>query len=455
VSLRGLVVLIALLAAAVGALVWVDHKKTDQPLESKDEPLLTPFTEDAVGSIEIVCEGSTITLRHEPAPSWRVAQPFTGEADPRRVRELIAALQDARVRKVIATGTADASGFGLRPAACTVRLASASGEALATLRLGRSSPVGTERYAAGDDARVVFADGSLYTVLARGAEALREKRLFPVEAEAMTRIDIERPSGRLALVRMNDDWRLLLPIADVASPSACSSLTRALASLEVTNAATTQVPSAVHPERRIKIAVTTKASPAAAVAYVAAAGIQGERLSWREGGSLAGLLPEAAASELSRDPESFRDPRIATFSTPDVRSVSFERGEARLRVARTAESEAWTGLTGSAPIPVDGSRVSALLDRLRGLTSSGFAEAPGVATGTIVVTGGAGELARMTYGPLAPAAGTGEELLWMTTPARPGVVFKLPAAYLGPIPSRASDLAPPAATEAPRSGAGS
>ena len=53
-----------------------------------------------------------------------------------------------------------------------------------------------------------------------------------------------------------------------------------------------------------------------------------------------------------------------------------------------------------------------------------------------------GDLAHVTYGPLPPAEGTNEELLWLTTPARPGVVFKIPAANMGPIPARAADLAP-------------
>ena len=450
-SLRGLLVLIVLFAAAVGALLWIDHKGDAKTVEAPDEPLLKAFTEDALSTIDIVCEGVTITLRHEPARGWRIAQPFTADADPRRVHELVAALQDARVRKVISKGTTDLSGFGLQPAACTARLGFGNGAATATLRLGRNSPVGTERYAAGDDARVVFADGSVYSVLARDAESLRDRRLFPVEATAITRIEIDQPGGGLGLVRTDDAWRVLRPIADAASASACASLARALTAFEVTHAATTQVPAAVRPERCIKITVTATATPAPIVAYVAAAGFSGERLSWREGGSLAGLLTEAAASELSRDPETFRDQRVALFSVPDVRRVTLDRGESHLRISRTAEASKWTGLDGTAPIPVDESRVSALLDRLRGLTASGFAAtAPGPASGTIVVASDRGDLAHLTYGPLPPTDGTNEERLWLTTPARPGVVFKITAANMGPIPARAADLArepaPPPAT---------
>jgi hypothetical protein len=65
-----------------------------------------------------------------------------------------------------------------------------------------------------------------------------------------------------------------------------------------------------------------------------------------------------------------------------------------------------------------------------------------------VVAGEKRDLARLTYGPLPRAAGSNDEILWVTTPARPGVVFQVPAAYLGPIPGSAGDLAaaaPPAA----------
>jgi hypothetical protein len=108
---------------------------------------------------------------------------------------------------------------------------------------------------------------------------------------------------------------------------------------------------------------------------------------------------------------------------------------------RSKEPSSWSGSQGPTPFPVDGPRVGDLLDRLSGLSGVGFeTAAPATqATGTIAVDGEHGELARFQFGPLAPVPGSDVESLWITTPARPGVVFRIHATSFGPIPAKAED----------------
>lgn len=449
-SLRALLALAVLLAAAVAALVWVDHRQKPKDASPADEPFFAAFTEDALRGIELTCEGAPVTLARDAAGRWRITQPSSAEADPRRVRELVSGLQEARARKVIAEGVKELGGFGLDPAACAARLTFAAGRDPATLRLGRSSPVGTERYATGDGTSVRFADGSLYTLLARGADALREKRLIPVEADAITRITLERPDGPVAIVKNGDAWRMVAPFADAAGGSACNNLARAVATLAVDKAAIAPAPAVVRPDRRIRLEVAATGVPMPIVAYLATSGIESTRLGWREGGALTGLVPESPAHELEAAPESFRETRIASFSTTDVRRVGVDRGGAQLAASRATESAPWTATDGKVAIPLDGSRIDTLLDRLRGLSGAGFTPGPPAtpATGTLRVEGEKGDLLRMTFGPLPRQAGSDEELLWVTTPARPGVVFRMPAANLGPIPASPADWAPVAPAKA-------
>jgi hypothetical protein len=441
VSLRGLLALILLLAVAFGTLYWLDHKKKPAEPESKEGPLLRAFTENAVRAIDLTCHGEAVAVRRRPG-GFAIERPFTAEADPRRVHELIAALQDARVRKVIDEKPVELSTYGLKEPVCEVKLELDGGVPAIALSLGRSSPVGTERYATAGDTRIVFADGSLYSVASRGAEALREKRLFPVDAESITRIALERPTETLILEKAGDAWKLVAPFADAGGNTAADSLARAVTNLEVSEAGTTQVPEVTRPERRIKVTIGMS-NATARIAYVAAAGIGGTRLAWRDGGAFAGLLSEPSAAELTRPASSYRELHVASFSVPDVRSVTIDRAGARLRLSREAEGKPWTGLDGSASFAPDDGRVATLLDQLRAVSASGVAEAkPGSPeTATITISGETKQLARLSYGPLPRKEGTDGETLWLTTPSRPGVVFSIPAASLGPIPSRASDLA--------------
>jgi hypothetical protein len=451
VSLRGLLVLLGLLAAVVAALFWLGRKP--EPTESApvDTPLVRAFAEDAVREIDLACAGADVTLRKETSAGWRITRPIEAEADPRRVHEVVAALQQARVRRVIADKSTELGAFGLSPAACTVTVGFAAGTPALRLRLGRGSPVGTERYAAGEDARVVFTEASLYGAVSRGVEGFREKRLVPVESEAITRIALDRPDGRLVVASSGGVWHVESPIRDLASSGACGALARTVSSIELAGPASVRPPVDAQSSRRIRLEVTTGGGGAPIRAFVAAAGIGGTRLGWREGGSAAGLVEESAAKELERPTESFRDPRIAPFFGPDVRRLTIERGATTLRIVRSKEPSSWSGSQGSTPFPVDGPRVGDLLDRLSGLSGVGFeTAAPATqATGTIAVDGEHGELARFQFGPLAPVPGSDVESLWITTPARPGVVFRIHATSFGPIPAKAEDLAPAAPAASP------
>jgi len=455
VSLRTLLALIGCLAAAIAVIFWLGHRAAPGETVAPAAPLLAAFSDEALSEIELACGGTVVTLSREGPGAWRVTQPFEAEADLRRVQDLIASLRDARVKKVISDSAAHQDAYGLSPAACTVHLGFPLPAPAVTFRLGRSSPIGSDRYAGLDGARVVLTEGSLFGAVSRGAEAFREKRLFPVDPEEITRIVVDGPAGRLAVTQSGSAWRLEAPYADAASSSACSGLARAVGALELNDPGTVPAPIGTLPSRRLELEVTTSGRASPAIAFVAAAGIDGKRLAWRDGSERAGLVEESAARELDRPPESFRDPRIATFSSPDVRRLTIERGRAVLRLAREREGSPWSGADGSADFAVDGRRVEDLLDRIRALTASGFRSGapPTQPTGTIAIEGGGAELARFTWGPAVdeakdPAAGE----LWVTTPARPGVVFRMGAASLGPVPTQAADLAPTVPPTAPASG---
>jgi hypothetical protein len=450
VSRSALIILIGCLAAAVSILVWLGRRPTPIETANPAAPLIKAIAEDALREIDLACDGTEVTLRRKTSPGWRITRPFEAEADLRRVNDLLASLQEARVSKVIGDDGAHREAYGLSPAACTVKLGFLPPIPGVTLRLGRSSPVGSERYAAGDDGRVVLTDGSLFGAVSRGAEAFREKRLFPVDPEAITRIALDRSDGRLIVALASDAWRLEAPYPDAASSAACAGLARAVTSLEFVGPEMIAAPVDTRPARLMKLEVTVRGDETALVAFVATAGIDGKRLGWRKGVALAGLVAESAARELLQPSESFRDPRMTAFSSPEVRRVTIERGGTTLRIVRTGEASPWSGSQGSVDFAVDGRRVGDLLDRLRGLTASGFEPAaPKTApTGTISIENESDALARLTWGSLDSSTGASGGGLWLTTPARPGVVFRMDASSLGSIPAQAADLAPPSSSQA-------
>ena len=443
VSLRGLIALLLVLGALIAAVVYLKPKpKPAAP--SEDAPLVAPLAEDKLERIEIACGETRATLARASG-SWRLSSPFEAEADPRAVHTLVAAIQEARVRKPIADAPQDLSPFGLSPPACTVTYALAGEPNPRTLVIGRASPLGTERYAKDPSGRVVLTDGSLYTGVDRPPEALREKRLFPVDSESVTRILLEGPGGSFDVRREKDAWRLAAPIADRAAGEVCARLARDLTGLELHALESTPAPKVVQADRRIRIVLEAGPGTAPREAFVATAGVQGKRVAWRGGSApFAGLIDESAASALSRRWETLRDPTLTSFSSPDVVELVIDRQGATLTLRRAPAATAWTVAAGaSAPVAADGEKVDALLERLRDLRGSEFLPtAPsGAPSGSLVVRSASADLARLTWGPLPPVAGQPESI-WVAAAARPGAWVRLDASRFGPLPKTAAEMAP-------------
>ncbi|HEX4825579.1 MAG TPA: DUF4340 domain-containing protein [Candidatus Polarisedimenticolaceae bacterium] len=428
-SLRGLLVLIVALAVVVGVLVWAGKKPPAEPPPAEKAPLVAKFTEADVTALTASCGTHAWTLTRTPA-GWRTG---AREADPRRVRDVIVAVQDAHVSKIVEDGAFDRKAYALEPG-CALDVA-LTGRGKRSVRLGRTSPVGAERYTLLGDGRLALTDGSLYGMIDRDEGALEERRLFPVESPAVSRITALGPQGRIAVESGDAGWKVVAPFADRGSEAACSRLAAALTTLAVDEGSTGTKPP-IGPRIVFELAATGAAPKRADVAAEAK---DGKRAAWREDGSLAGTVADATVKEIDLLPDAYREKRIALFSAPDVRSVRLDRGPLHLEATHAEGAAAW-----KSDFDVDSARVDALVENLRGLTASGFvagAAPPSPATGTIVVRDEKADLARLTWGSLAPEPGAPGESVWVESADRPGVVFRVPATALGPIPTKASDWA--------------
>src|SRR6185436_3473212 len=225
---------VVLLIAAVCLVVWVDRPKPEDAAKPAEQGALLSFDAADVRRIEIDRSSGTVALERVGENGWSLVAPRRVEADPARVDEMLRSLHDARAVAVVEEKGGDESRFGLATPELAVRLTLAREPAARTLRIGRKSPVGLERYAATGDGRILLADASLASALERSPDELEEKRLLPVAAEDVRRILVKRPGGNLGLRKDGSEWSLTEPMRDTADASAADALARSLASLSVT-----------------------------------------------------------------------------------------------------------------------------------------------------------------------------------------------------------------------------
>src|SRR5262249_50233555 len=159
---------------------------------------------------------------------------------------------------------------------------------------------GPERYVAIGDGRVLLADLA-GAAPDRSPDSFRERRLFPLEPDAISRIAVQRSSGRLTIARRGGAWRLEEPLADLADFGSADGLARSVTTLAVASAGAAESPNdrpGARPSPEISLMVESKEGTLSA--SIGASNGKGERPAWKADGRAAGAVPDAGVAELLR-----------------------------------------------------------------------------------------------------------------------------------------------------------
>ncbi|HEX6852325.1 MAG TPA: DUF4340 domain-containing protein [Candidatus Polarisedimenticolaceae bacterium] len=431
---RTLLILLATFAAAVAFVFWLEPGKLKTEDAAPNGPLLALDPEHVRSVAFASASGPAFTIARDPSGLFRLDDGRGLEADAGRVEGVLSVLRDARVERVLDDGSDhDATVYGLAPAERTVRVRTDS--AATTVEVGRASPTGYRRYARVDAGPVVLVDGAVGTALERAESDYVERRLLPMEASRVRRIEIDAPPRRIVLDRAGSEWRIAEPFSDRADLGVAENLARSMTAMTVEELEAGAA--AFTGGWRVRIEGET-GGPARE------ARISGERRPDRREverlpGPVRGRILEAAARDLERDPEAMRDTRVTAFSSPDVRAIAWRAGGATVRVSRDGGAGPWTreDETG-AKRPVDAAAVEGLLDTTRWLRAKGFVPGGPPSTtplATLELSGAAGAIDALDFFD----GGDGDTTL-VGARARPGVASRISRASYDELAAKATGL---------------
>lgn len=447
VSLRGLLVLLIVLGVVLGYAVWYDRPSKDpQDQQAERKPLLQ-VEAATIRAVELDHGPVAVRLERASTDTWKMTRPEIAEADPRTVLSLIRAVADTRIEQVVATA-GDPSAYGLDTPHYTLRLFGEDAtKPVTTVRVGRASPIGVERYGSvGDGGRVLLVDGTVVNALDRDAPHFRERRLVPLDPERVRRLVVRRAGDTLVLERSGESWSLLEPVRDRADDLAADGLLRQVTEASVSRFAEAgesgQARKALT-RAAVRLEVSAQGAPESPAVTIASSGEGEERWASRGtslagGPPLLGPVPRDLLDVLHRPADEFRDRGVTSFSDSDVRELRFiqagnPRSGGSVRLARGDAGRAWRVQVGSGPErDAQQDPAAEVLDRVRMLRASSFLD-PGAAIPPadleIVVVGRAGELGRVQIG--AATGQAGEALAPARSTWRPGIGFTLVDESLG------------------------
>jgi hypothetical protein len=213
-KLRSLILATIVLLALVGTLYWSNHRKPEdttlKPTESS--PAILKLDESSIEQVEIKRpDNEPIVLTKTNSGAWQITKPQVFSADQANVSSTLSSLAALNSQRVVEDKATDLKQYGLEPPAVEVDVTE-KGNKSQKLLLGDSTPSGAGVYAMlSGDPRVFTIASYNKTSIAKTLNDFRDKRLLPVSADQVSRLDIVHKNQTMEFGRTKDGWQILQP----------------------------------------------------------------------------------------------------------------------------------------------------------------------------------------------------------------------------------------------------
>ncbi len=192
-KLHSLAIAALVLAILTGFLYWSGrHKPADDTskISASTPPAILKLDQNSIVKLELKKKDAEPVVLAKSSGDWKITEPKPYRADQSAVESLTSALSSLNSERVIEDKASDLQNFGLNPPALEVDLTEKDNKTQ-KLILGNDTPASGGVYV------MVAGDPRLFTVatytktsLDKTLNDLRDKRLLPVAADKVSRIDV-------------------------------------------------------------------------------------------------------------------------------------------------------------------------------------------------------------------------------------------------------------------------
>ncbi len=193
----------------------IAQKLAVQANDLRDSQVLA-FSEDNVRGIDLLHGTDRISLVQTDS-TWKITTPFAVSADEATVQQLLGRLRGLSVRQFAADVATDLDKYGLAAPMATVTLRGPGSNTVAQLLVGSLDASNTVRFVkCADEPFVYGVETNIVSWLPASYLALRARLVADVKVDEITKLVIEKKTGRVVLQRgMDKKWKLVEPAQGV------------------------------------------------------------------------------------------------------------------------------------------------------------------------------------------------------------------------------------------------
>jgi hypothetical protein len=371
---NGLLVAVVILAAIGGGVYWSNKHKADQAKKpaatATEAPKILTIPEDQFKEIRITRNGVEPTVISKVGDTWQITAPKPLPADQDAIAAMVTTLSALTADRVVEDKPGNLAPFGLAPAKEQIVVTKKNGNT-ATLDLGDDSPVGAGTFAKlAGDSRVYIIPAYTKAAFDKTGNDLRDKRLLTFNADKLTSLQLQAKGHSVEFGRnAQSDWAIVKPKPLRADGSQVDDLLRKLKDAKMD----ASIPAEDAKKAQAAYASGTKV---ASIAVTDSSGTQTmevrkdkDKNYYAKSSAVEGVykIPGDLGDALDKSVDDFRNKKLFDFGFNDPTRV--QTASATYQKA----GEKWFSGSGE----IDAISVQGLIDKLRDLSATKFAEKGG------------------------------------------------------------------------------
>jgi hypothetical protein len=384
-KLNSLSIAAVVLLALTGVLYWSNHHKPSEEsakISADTPPAILKLDQNSITKIELKKKGSEpVLLTEASSGDWQITEPKPYGADQSAVSGMLSTLSSLNSDRVVEDKAADLNAFGLQQPSLEVDLTEKDNKSQKLL-LGDQTPASSGVYAMlQGDPRVFTIASYNKTSIDKTLNDLRDRRLIPVNADKVSRIEVIRKGQDLEFGRNKDEWQILKPKPMRADGLEVGDLVRDLTDAKMDLSSNTAKDSA---------SAFAKATPVATAKLTDESGTQELQVRkskddyYAKSSAVEGAykVDSTLGKELEKGLDDFRNKKIFDFGYNDPSKIELHNGNKTYYLTRgTAGTDDWW----SNGKKMDLANVESVISDLRDLSASKFPDS-GFANPTIEAT---------------------------------------------------------------------
>lgn len=369
---RGLTITAVVLALLAGLLWWSNREKAKEAAKPAADanPKILSLTDSEVQKIELKKRGGDDTvIQKNGSGKWQMTAPEVYGVDQEAANTLASAATTVNSDRLVDDKPTDVKQFGLDNPFVEVDITQKNGKTKKLL-IGDDAPGGSGTYAK------LAGDPKVYTIASytkssfdKSMKDLRDKRLLTFDQDKLSRVELITKKEDIEFGRSKDEWQILKPKPLRADGLQVEELVRKLkdAKMDLN----------VSDEDAKKAAANFAAgTPVATVKLTDNSGTQELQIRKKGddyfGKSSGGAAIQKMAADLGTGVDKtvadFRNKKLFDFGFNEPNKIEMHANGKTYAFQKTGEK--WT----SGGKDMDNTSVQALLDKLRDLSASGFAD---------------------------------------------------------------------------------